>query len=87
MRQRIGDVLYEERASIAEGGAALLSDWAVVDGATRREFHVRQRLYSAHEIADLLRGAGFADVHLAGALDGAAPYDESAMRLVAIARA
>ncbi len=35
---------------------------------------------------EVLLSVGFADVKLAGRLDGEAPYDEAARRLVAIAR-
>jgi hypothetical protein len=47
---------------------------------------VRQRLYSGSELRDLLLSVGFADVRLAGGLDGETPYEEVARRLVAVAR-
>jgi hypothetical protein len=78
-------VLYVVQSTFAEDPPSLLSDWTVVRGRVRQEFRVRQRLYSRTELRDLLLSAGFARVRLAGGLDGATPYDESARRLVAVA--
>jgi SAM-dependent methyltransferase len=80
-------VLYLERRHIADDWSALMSEWVVVRDGQREDFRVRQRLYSGTELRDLLWTVGFAKVALFGALDGTRPYDESAKRLVAVARA
>jgi SAM-dependent methyltransferase len=80
-------VLYDERRRIADDWSALISDWVVIRGGTRKSFRVKQRLYAGTEIRDLLLSVGFAKVALRGSLDAKAPYDESATRLVAVALA
>ena len=66
--------------------SSLVSDWIVVRNGVRTDFRVKQRLYSGTELRALLLSVGFTTVTFAGDLDGKAPYDESARRLVAIAR-
>jgi SAM-dependent methyltransferase len=78
--------LYLERSTSADDWAALASEWIVVRNGVRAEFRVKQRLYSGTELRDLLLSVGFISVGLAGELDGETPYDQSARRLVAIAR-
>jgi len=80
-------VLYLERRRTADDWSALVSDWVVVRDGARRDFCVKQRLYSGAELRDLLLSVGFTKVTLFGALSVKAPYDESAERLVAVARA
>jgi SAM-dependent methyltransferase len=82
----VDGVLYLERATSADDWASMLSEWIVVRDGVRADFRVRQRLYSGTELRELLLSLGFADVRLAGELDGETRYDESARRLVAIAR-
>ncbi len=83
----VDGVLYLERCQSADDWSTLVSDWIVVRDGRRSNFRVTQHLYSGTELRDLLLSAGFADVALFGALDGKAPYDASAKRLVAVARA
>lgn len=80
-------VLYLERRQIADDWSALVSDWVVVRDGKRKDFRVKQRLYSGTELRDLLCAVGFAKVALFGALDASAPYDASARRLVVVAHA
>ncbi len=80
-------VCYRESRQVVDDGQALVSDWTVVREGRRQDFRVRQRLYSAPELRDLLQSTGFAEVRLFGALDGKSPYDEAAKRLVAVASA
>lgn len=84
--REVDGVLYLERCTTADDWALLVSDWTVVRDGARADFRVQQRLYSGTELRVLLLSTGFADVRLAGTLDGKAPYDESARRLVAFAR-
>ena len=79
-------VLYLERCTVVDDWSCMVSDWIVVQEGTRMDFRVKQRLYSGTELRDLLLCVGFGSVHLAGGLDGQTPYDESARRLVAVAR-
>jgi len=55
------------------------------DGGARHELVLSHRLYSAAELVACLRTAGFSSVSVYGSLAGS-PYDESAERLVALAR-
>jgi SAM-dependent methyltransferase len=82
----VDGVLYLERCTSADDWASMVSEWIVVREGVRAEFRVKQRLYSGTELRGLLLSLGFTKVLLAGGLDGETPYDESARRLIAIAR-
>lgn len=82
----VDGVLYLERCTSADDWASMLSEWTVVREGVRADFRVKQRLYSGTELRALLLSLGFTKVQIAGGLDGKTPYDESARRLVAIAR-
>lgn len=84
--QEVEGILYREQSTFVEDSSCLRSDWTVVRDGVRREFRVRQRLYSGVELRELLLSVGFDAVRLAGGLDGETPYDEAARRLVAVAR-
>lgn len=84
--QEIDGVLYLERTKSADDWSALISEWIVVKDGIRTDFTVRQRLYSSTELRALLLSLGFANVTLAGSLDGKSPYNEAARRLVALAQ-
>jgi hypothetical protein len=82
----VDGVLYLERCTSADNWASMVSEWIVVRKGVRADFRVKQRLYSGTELRGLLLSLGFTEVQLSGGLDGETPYDESARRLVAIAR-
>lgn len=82
----VDGVLYLERCTTTDDWTSLASEWIVVRKGVRADFRVKQRLYSGTELRELLLSLGFAKVQLAGGLDAETPYDESARRLVAIAR-
>lgn len=70
----------------------IIGDWSFVESrwiylteTERIEFTLKLWLYSAKELADMLREAGFRSVTAFGGLDGS-PYDENAKRLVVVAR-
>jgi SAM-dependent methyltransferase len=84
-RHEVEGVLYLQHCTTADDWASLVSEWTVVREGLRAEFRVKQQLYSGTELRELLLAVGFSSVRLAGGLDGATPYDESARRLVAIA--
>ncbi len=85
-QHEIEGALYLERCRGEADWSRLISDWTVVREGARSEFRVTQRLYSGAELRDLLRSVGFADVRIAGSLNGETPYDESSSRLVGVAR-
>ncbi len=59
--------------------------WIVLENGKIREFKFGHRIYSAVEIADLLKECGFSSVSIYGDLEGA-DYDNNAKRLIAVAR-
>lgn len=59
--------------------------WIHIRDGERREFHFGHRLYSGTELVRLAREAGFGNVSAHGDLQGA-PYDQTADRLVVVAR-
>lgn len=83
----IGGVLYLERCTASDDWSCMVSDWIVVRDGARAEFRVKQRLYSGTELRALLSSVGFGSVQLGADLGVTTPYDESARRLVAVARA
>jgi len=85
-RHEIGGVAYLERTMGLDDASRLIADWTVVRQGVRSAFRVTQRLYAGAELLELLRSVGFADVRIAGSLDGLTPYDASAPRLVGVAR-
>lgn len=78
-----GVFLLEER-ELHNAWSWLENRCIVVTEDDRREFTVSHRLYSAHELRDLLRAVGFDDVTVFGNLEGA-EFDEAAERLVVVA--
>jgi SAM-dependent methyltransferase len=85
----------EEEGLLLLTEQSIRDEWTWVDnrlifvaseGNARQEFVLSHRLYSAAELVSLLTQAGFSSVAIFGDLAGT-PYDESAERLVAVARA
>jgi len=79
-----GTVVLEER-KIVRDWTAVESRWVILQGQFRKEIRFTLRLYSAAELSAILRGVGFRDVQIYGDLSGT-PYDQTAKRLVAVAR-
>jgi len=63
----------------------LKNRWILIRDGQVEEFHLKLRIYSAHELVTLLKSAGFGDVSVYGDLDGS-PYDHTARRMVVVAR-
>jgi SAM-dependent methyltransferase len=82
----VDGVLYLERCTTTDDWTSMVSEWIVVRKGVRADFRVKQRLYAGTELRELLLSVGFSKVQVAGGLDGEMPYDQSARRLVAIAR-
>lgn len=76
---------FTERAW-ADDFTKLENQWTLVPekGAVRRYF-LRHWVYSAHELALMLRDSGLSDVQFFGGLSGE-PYGPAASRLIAVAR-
>jgi SAM-dependent methyltransferase len=83
-REEAGAFILEER-KVVPGWTGLLNRWLIVKGGKVREFRFFLRLYSAVELTDLLKRAGFAKVDTYGDLDGK-PYDNTSRWLVAVGR-
>jgi len=77
--------LVREESLLSDAGDWLHSTWTYLRPGERHEFDMSHRLYSAAALRRELRAAGFASVELFGGLDGR-PFDDRAVRLVALAR-
>ena len=82
--ERDGAYVLEEH-EVTDDWSWMENRWIVVEDGEVREFTVSHRLYSAYELAELLKRVGFGEVAVYGDLDGSA-YDESANRLVVVAQ-
>jgi SAM-dependent methyltransferase len=71
--------LYERR--IERDWSWVENTWIILREGNPQEFKLGHRIYSASELATLLRGVGFERVQAYGWLDGS-PYDHQARRLV-----
>lgn len=76
-------LLLEER-EITRSWTWLNTRWTLVERGVPRQLSMAQRLWSASELEELLREAGFESVSVYGGLGGE-PYDRSAWRLIALA--
>jgi SAM-dependent methyltransferase len=79
-----GRIMLEERR-IASGWDWAENRWILLDGDRRLEFEFCHRIYSAAELAGLLRRCGCESVKVFGGLDGR-PYDHEAKRLTLVGR-
>jgi SAM-dependent methyltransferase len=79
-----GVIVMEER-ELKPDWSGLTSRWIMLKGTERREFRFSLRIYSAVELAGLLRRCGFRRVRVFGSLNGK-PYDHTADRLVAVGK-
>lgn len=77
-----GAVLLEER-TVTDDWQWLNVRWVLLKGDRRIERRFRLHLFTAGDLATLLRGAGFAQVRCYGSLTGS-PYDQDAQRLVVV---
>lgn len=79
-----GAFMLEERTPV-DSWTYLKNRWILVREGQTQEFGFMLRLYSGRELQDLLQGVGFNEVILYGDLHGDL-YDQSAKRLIAVAR-
>jgi SAM-dependent methyltransferase len=83
-REIDGTYLLEDR-KMSEDWRFINNRWIVFKGGKIEEFSFKLRIYSAVELADLIKKCGFGSVDIYGNLQGG-PYDQSAVRLFAVAR-
>jgi SAM-dependent methyltransferase len=69
---------------VEEDYSGMSNTWVLVRNGTAREYSFSHRLYSAVEMRQMLKRAGFEEVRIYGGLDGT-PYGPRAVRLVAVA--
>ncbi|HUJ71702.1 MAG TPA: class I SAM-dependent methyltransferase [Verrucomicrobiae bacterium] len=77
-------VIWLEERKVSKDWTWIDNRWILLRGDKRDEFRVSHRLYSAAELAALLKDCGFQSVDIFGNLAGA-PYDHTAERLVVVA--
>jgi SAM-dependent methyltransferase len=78
--------IYVQHYDALPGWDRLRLRWLLISGDRAQRFEFTHQIYSGHEMMALLEQAGFQDIQLFGSLDGT-PYDSTATRLVALARA
>ena len=79
-----GVILLAE-CEVCDNWSAVRNRWIVIRENSRKEFTFSHRIYSAVELCDLFRKAGFRSVKVFGDLGGS-PYDNKAQRLVVTGR-
>jgi SAM-dependent methyltransferase len=82
--ERDGVLFLQEREPV-DNWTYLKNRWILIKDGRVEEFHLRLRIYSAHELVSLLTSVGFDDTSVFGDLDGS-PYDQNAQRMVVMAR-
>ncbi|MGW5677440.1 class I SAM-dependent methyltransferase [Streptomyces sp. NPDC003860] len=74
-----------QRDTVLDSWRRLRTDWTLVRGDSARTASIHSFLYSAAELHDLFRAAGFDSVSTYGDFDGG-PYDQHSRRLVVVGR-
>lgn len=83
-REENGIIIMEER-KVEKDWSWVHSRWILLKGGIREEFRVSHRIYSASELAALLKECGFRSISAYGDFEYA-PYDHKATRLVMVAQ-
>ena len=79
-----GVLLLQER-TVCRDWSWMANRWIYIDDEGLHEFSVNTWLYSAKELADMTKRAGFSEAAAYGSCEGV-PYDQKANRLVLVAR-
>lgn len=82
--ERDGAYILEEH-EVTDNWSWMENRWVVVADGEVREYEVSHRLYSAFELTELLKRAGFGDVSVYGDFEKG-EYDQNAERLVVAGR-
>lgn len=86
-RESEGGALVLEKHEAIDHFSRVRCHWLLITkSGKRREYFFEHRLYAASELVTLLKQAGFGKVAIYGDLEGA-PFDQEALRLVAVAHA
>ena len=80
-----GGVIVLEEAKLNEDWSSIENRWIIISDDRREEFRFTLRLYSAAQLSELLKSCGFGEVEIYGDLSGS-PYDQTAKRLIVVAR-
>ena len=78
------DTLLVIERQLEQNWSWIVNRWFIVKNGETKEITFSHRLYSAEELSQLVKEAGFASVDVYGSLDGQ-PYDHKAQRLIVIA--
>lgn len=82
-REDDGTIMLEERKASPDW-SRMNNVWTLIKDGNQREFRFSHRIFSAVELSDLCRQAGFSHTRAYGSL-ACAPYNHTAARLVVIA--
>jgi SAM-dependent methyltransferase len=80
-----GGILVLEERKVCRSWSWIESRWTLISDRRRVDLDLSHRLYAASELIDLLRACGFAEAAAYGDFGGS-PYDQTAQRLVVVAR-
>jgi SAM-dependent methyltransferase len=83
-REQDGIFFLQER-KIVDNWNRIENRWLLLHPERRLEYRLDHWLYSSSELKSLLQSVGFGSIEIYGGLDGS-PYDNSATRLVVVAR-
>jgi len=78
-----GDLIFQ-RTRTNDDWTSSISTWVYVQGVHAHTYQITYNLYSAVELRELLKNAGFRNVQIYGDLKGI-PYNHNAKRLVIVA--
>jgi hypothetical protein len=83
-REQDGIFFLQER-KIVDNWNRIENRWLLLHPERRLEYRLDHWLYSSSELKSLLQSVGIGSIEIYGGLDGS-PYDNSATRLVVVAR-
>jgi SAM-dependent methyltransferase len=79
-----GSILLQDR-HVVRNWTIMRANWILIKENKRTDFTVTHWLYSGIELVRMLEESGFKSIELFGSLEGS-PYDQTAKRLIAVAR-
>jgi SAM-dependent methyltransferase len=83
--QQENDRIFLQEHKVSRDWSWIDNKWIILQKGKRKEFEFGHRIYSATEIAALLKNCGFKSVNIYGDLTGN-DYDHNAKRLIAVAK-
>jgi SAM-dependent methyltransferase len=81
----INGTSYIEERRVTNNWSWIENRWIMIKDNDRQEFRLSHWLYSAGELSKMLNDTGFSSIKIFGNLNGAS-YDQTAERLIAVAR-